>query len=160
MRGTTSLVTRKLGVRHVLLAFVLGTLLLPAAAFAQAPGKHPEYLHALADLRQARAYLSKQSPNGAVDADSAQAIKHIDEAISAIKQASIDDGKNVNDHMPVEANLGNTGRFHKATELLEKAHSEVDQAESNAAARGLKSTVLSNIDEAHRYVDHAMSAVH
>ena len=160
MRGTTSLLTRGLGVRHLLLAFTLGTLLLPSAAFAQTPGKHPEYLHALADLRQARAYLSKQSPNGAVDADSAQAIKHIDEAITAIKQASIDDGKNVNDHMPVDPNLGNTGRFHKAAELLEKAHTEVDQAESNAAARGLKSTVLTNVDEAHRYVDHAMSAMH
>src|SRR5215469_14998951 len=49
-----------------------------------------------------------------------EAIQAIDDAINEIKKVSIDDGKDLNDHPPVEAGLDYTGRLHRAKELLEK----------------------------------------
>jgi hypothetical protein len=121
-------------------------------------GKHPFYLHALTDLRDARGYLDKLGANDTVDNDSMQAIRQIDAAIGEIKRASIDDGKDLRDHPPVDAHIRRTDRFHKAIELLDKAHNDVNQEEDDPAARGLKDRALRAIDEAHRSIDHAISA--
>lgn len=121
-------------------------------------GKHPYYLHALSDLRDARGFLDKLGADDTVDNDSMQAIREIDAAIGEIKRASIDDGKDLHDHTPVDAHLRRTDRFHKAVELLNKAHQDVNQEEDDAAARGLKDRALQHIDAAHRSVDHAVSA--
>ena len=53
-------------------------LMLTAFAAADTPGAHPAYLHALTDLRHARAHLSVQTPNWKVDADEQRAIDAID----------------------------------------------------------------------------------
>jgi hypothetical protein len=146
--------------RKLLLACILGTLCLPTAMFAQAASaaQHPEFLHALSDLRMARAYLDKLSPNDTIDNDSAQAIKQIDEAISDLKKASIDDGKNLSDHPPVDATLPKSGRFHKAKELLDKAHDDVKQPESDPAARALQARIMRHLDVAHNFVEQAIAA--
>lgn len=151
------LFTVKLNVPHLFLACALGALLLPTAMFAQAPGKHPAYLHALADLRMARAYLSAPTPNGAVDNNASQAIQQIDAAIGELKKASIDDGKNINGHMPVDAHLDRTNRFHKAQELLDQAHADVAREEDDPAAVGLQGRIIQHIDAAHGFVAHAIS---
>jgi hypothetical protein len=121
-------------------------------------GKHPSYLHALTDLRYARGYLDKLGSDDTVDNDSMQAIRQIDAAIGEIKRASIDDGKDLRDHPPIDANVRRTDRFHKAIELLDKARNDVNQEEDDAAARGLKNRALQHIDDAHRAIDHAISA--
>jgi tetratricopeptide (TPR) repeat protein len=121
-------------------------------------GKHPSYLHALTDLRSARGYLDKLGSDDAVDNDSMQAIRQIDAAIGEIKKASIDDGKDLRDHPPIDAHVKRTDRFHKAIELLDKAHNDVNEEEDDPAARGLKASALQHIADAHHAIDHAISA--
>lgn len=131
-------------------------LLLTAFAAADMPGAHPAYLHALTDLRHARAQLSMQTPNWKVDADEQRAVDEIDGAIHEIKEAAIDDGKDLNDHPPVDEHWGRGDRLRRAMELLESARNDIDQHESDGFARGLKRRALHHIDEARKAVHHAM----
>jgi hypothetical protein len=122
--------------------------------FADDPGRHPAYLHALSDLRDARAHLDRLTPSDRLDNEEEHAIREIDAAIGEIKRAAIDDGKNVADHMPVDAHLGHKGRYHKALELLDRAHHDISEKEDDQFAHGLRHRALQHIDEAHRIVDH------
>ena len=83
-----------------------------APTWADNPGKHPAYLHALSDLRDARAHLEHLSSDP-VDREEEHAIANIDKAIAEIKHAAIKDGKDIQDHAPVDAHLVRSGRFHK-----------------------------------------------
>ena len=56
-----------------------------AASAQQVPGPHPAYLHALSDLRLARAYLD-QIAWPPVQQDEEHAIREIDAAIGEIKR--------------------------------------------------------------------------
>jgi hypothetical protein len=128
------------------------------ASAAPAP-QHPAYLRALSDLRDARANLSR--PNGgALERQEQDAIAEIDRAIGEIKAAAIDDGKNIEDHVPVDPHMPWGGRLHKALNLLDKAHNDVDRAEEDPAARGLKHRALDHIDRAHHHVEEAIAIVH
>ena len=119
---------------------------------------HPAYLHALADLRHARAHL--QRPDGGELRDQEKkAIHEIDDAINEIKKASIDDGKDLNDHPPVDAKLDWHGRLHRALELVNKAHNDVAREEDNAFAQGLQQRALDHIDKAHHHIDEAIRVV-
>jgi hypothetical protein len=143
-------------VRHCLVAlFVIA--MFSALTLADEPGKHPAYLHALTDLRHARAHLDKLSPSDHVDAEEQHAIGEIDRAIEEIKKASIDDGKDLNDHPPVDAHMDRAGRYHRALELLDKAHNDIAREEDDPSTRGLRDRALHHIDEAHRIVDHLVS---
>jgi len=124
-----------------------------ALSFADDPGKHPAYLHALTDLRHARAHLDKLTPSDRIDDEEQHAINEIDKAIAEIKHASIDDGKDLNDHPPVDARMDRAGRFHRALELLDKAHNDIAREEDDSWARGLRNRAIGHIDEAHRIVD-------
>jgi len=146
--------------RQLVVALAFGALCLPAGLSAQQvlPGKHPEFLHALSDLRAARGYLDKVSPNDTVDNDTSAAIREIDSAINGLKQASIDDGKDLHDHPPVDVHLEKTGRLHSAKQLLEKAYSDVKMPESDPPAADLQKRVMGHINAAHKYVDQAIVA--
>ena len=87
-----------MGIRNKLL---LGGLLALVALTANAdlPGKHPYYLHALSDLRAARWMLEHRPGDAAVSGQEDVAITEIDAAIGEIKRASIDDGKDIHDHV-------------------------------------------------------------
>jgi hypothetical protein len=76
------------------------------------------------------------------------AIGDINAAIGKIKQASIDDGKNLDDHPPVDAREPRLGRLHKALDALRAAHADVDREEDNAFAQDLKHRALRDIDSA------------
>jgi hypothetical protein len=125
---------------------------------ARAQGKHPAYLHALADLRDARAYLTRPD-GGALQAQESAAIADINQAIAEIKKAAIDDGKNPDDHVHIDGHLGWTGRLHKSRELLDKAHHDVTEEEDNPGAQGLQGRVIAHIDRAHHHVDEAIAVV-
>ncbi len=149
----------KLAVRYLVGVLALGAMCLPSAVSAQVvPGKHPEFLHALSDLRAARGYLDKVTPNDAVDTDTAAAIREIDSAINGLKQASMDDGKDLHDHPPIDAHLEKTGRLHTAKELLEKAYADVKGPETDPAAAELQKRIWGHINAAHKYVDAAIIA--
>lgn len=126
----------------------------------QVPGPHPAYLHALDDLRAARAYLADAWQWGPVQHDDQMAIQQIDAAIREIKHASIDDGKSLADHPPVDTRLGGHDRFHKANDLLRAAHEDLARAEDVPQSRGLRDRALMHIDQAHSIVDNADRTAH
>jgi hypothetical protein len=82
--------------------------------------------------------------------DEAVAISAIDRAIAEIKRAAIDDGKDIADHEPLDANLRRGGRLHHALEELHAALKDVNQDEDNAYAQGLKARAVRHIEEAIR----------
>jgi hypothetical protein len=134
--------------------------LLPTGAQAQVPGPHPHYIGALQDLRMARAYLHDNWAWEPVRQQDNQAIAEIDAAIHEIKVAAIDDGKNINDHPPIDIHAGPHERFHKAEILLKTAHADVAQAEDVPQARGLRDRALRHIDAAESIVDDAWRTAH
>lgn len=142
--------------RPVIFASALFALLaIPAKPVqAQGPARHPEYLHALADLRQMRGFLDKLSPNEMVDAESQHAIAEIDAALREIKAASIDDGRELNDHGPIDPHIGPVDRYRRAREAGKKAMADINQTEDNNFAQGLKHRAWEHIQKANEIVDH------
>jgi hypothetical protein len=141
--------------RIAVIAAAIAFLLPITSQNASAQGKHPAYIHALADLRDARAYLQRPD-GGALHAQESAAIADINAAIAEIKKAAIEDGKNPDDHVHIDGHLGWTGRLHKSRELLDKAHHDVTEEEDNPAAQGLQGRVIAHIDRAHQHVDEAI----
>jgi hypothetical protein len=135
------------------------TVALFAAAlptWADTPGRHPAYLHALSDLRDARAHLEHFGSDRII-AEEQHAIEHIDKAIGEIKHAAIMDGKNIQDHMPVDAHLGPHDRYVKALELLDKAQRDASGEEDQPDTAGLQLRVIHHIEEARHSVQHAIA---
>jgi len=128
------------------------------AARADQPGRHPAYLHALEDLRHARAHLERPGPaRGAVRWDENVAIRAVDEAIRDIREAAIDDGKDLRDHPPIDTALDWPGRLRRSLELLRKARADVSEEEDNNFARGLKRRAALHIDNAIRFVEQGIA---
>ena len=150
--------TMKSIARYVMPVALFAFLVALTANTAPAQGKHPAYLHALSDLRAARAHLER-SGGEELREEEKEAIHQIDEAINEIKKASIDDGKDLNDHPPVDAGLDHTGRLHRAKQLLEKAHQDIAREEDNAIAQGLQQRSFGHIDKAIHEVDDAIGIV-
>jgi hypothetical protein len=128
----------------------------PLAARADMPGAHPAYLHALTDLRHARAHLEKPA-KPQVAWDEGVAVKAVDEAIREIKAAAIDDGKPLQDHPPVDAGLDHVGRLHRAIELLRKAKKDIEERESNDFAHGLRARAVGHIDRAIHFTEQGIA---
>lgn len=121
-----------------------------AVAPAQAPapaGAHPAYLHALSDLRLARALLMGWV-NPIMMIQLHDAGGQIEAAIRDITDAAISDGKSIDDHPPIDAALDNRGRLVQAHELLNKAYKDIDERETNAADLALRSKALGHISKA------------
>jgi hypothetical protein len=138
------------------MVFALFFALSANSTFAQ--GRHPAYLHALSDLREARANL--QRPDGGhLRHEEDDAIHEINSAIDEIKKAAIDDGKDLNDHPPVDSRLDWPGRLRHALELLNKAHEDIAREEDNRFAQGLQERALGHIDKAHHDVKEAIEWV-
>ena len=144
------------------LLFALFAVLLFVPAYASAKAapqrEHPAYLHALSDLRDARAHLDRHD-GGELREQEKKAIHEINDAIAEIKKAAIDDGKDINDHAPVDARLDWNGRLRRAVELLNRAHNDIAREEDNAFAQGLQQRALEHIDKAHRHVEEAIEVV-
>ena len=122
---------------------------------APSPAIHPAYLHAISDLRYARALLYREDWRP-VMRDQRAAVDEIDHAIGEAKNAAIDDGKNPNDHPPIDRGLGWEGRFRKAMELLNSAEHDLSEAETNGAAAGWRNAALRNVQNAKHFVEKAM----
>jgi len=144
--------------KALLTATVFAVFLLLSATDVSAQNHHPAYLHALSDLRSARAHLQRPDA-GHLRHEEEEAIKEIDRAIDEIKKASIDDGKDLNDHPPVDAQLDWGGRLHRAVELLNKAHNDISREEDNQFAQGLQQRAMGHIDKAHHEVEEAINWV-
>jgi hypothetical protein len=124
-------------------------------ALAPPPAIHPRYLSALSDLRYARALLWRDDFRE-VMRDQRAAIEEIDRAIAEAKRAAIDDGKNIDDHPPVDVRIGWEGRFRKAMELLDHARGDLSFMETNMAAAPWRDAARANVERARGFVEKAM----
>jgi hypothetical protein len=143
--------SRKNRVSVVLALAVAATLAGCVAAPPPTPApqaRHPAYLHALTDLRAARWLIEHRTGDWAQTTDEVEAVRRIDAAINEIKHASIDDGKNLADHPPLDERPDHRGRIHEAVEYLRKARADVSGAESNGFANGLRDRAIGHIDGA------------
>jgi hypothetical protein len=130
----------------------------PAPPAPPVAGAHPAYLHALTDLRNARANLERKGGDRTMKWDEHDAIVEIDRAIQDIKQAAIDDGKNLEDHPPLDAKEPRAGRLHKALAALHAAREDVAKEEDNAYANGLRKRAIHDIEEAFRFTELGIKA--
>ena len=119
------------------------------------PAVHPRYLHAISDLRYARALLYRPDW-GPVMRDQRAAVEEIDRAIGEARRAAIDDGRNPDDHPPIDRALAWEGRFRKSMELLDSAEHDLSFAESNGAAAGWRNAAILNVRNAKGFVAKAM----
>jgi hypothetical protein len=136
----------------------LAVLALSACA-GPPPARHPAYLYALTDLRDARWNLEHRPADPAVSDQEGVAIAEIDFAINDLRRAAADDGKNLADHPHEDARLDHRGRLHHAVELLRKAHADVNREEDNPAAREARNRALQHIDVAIGATDRAIRYV-
>jgi hypothetical protein len=90
--------------------------------------------------------------------DEVEAVRQIDSAINEIKQAAIDDGRNIEWHPPVDERPDHSGRLHEALEFLNKAHADVAQEEDNLFAKGLRNRAIGHIDAAIQATRRALNA--
>jgi hypothetical protein len=111
-------------------------------------GPHPYYLHALSDLRAARWMIEHRPGNWAQTQDEMEAVRRIDAAINEIRKASIEDGKNPEDHPHVDELSDHSGRLHKALDFLRKARQDISHDEDNVFAQGLQARAYGHIDGA------------
>jgi hypothetical protein len=92
--------------------------------------------------------------------DEEEAVRNIDAAIGDLKQAAIDDGKNIDDHPPVDEHPDHIGRLHDARDFLKKAHDDVAHEEDNGFANGVRHRAQEHIDHALHATEKAMRAAH
>lgn len=121
------------------------------------PAAHPRYLQAIADLRYARALLYRPDWRD-VMRDQRAAVEEIDRAIGEARRAAIDDGKNPDDHPPIEARMGWGDRFRRAMELLNSAQGNLSFEEDNRMAAGWRAAAMANVNNAKAFVARAQRA--
>jgi hypothetical protein len=128
-------------------------------SLAAGPYKHPAYLRALTDLRDARAHLVRAGSD-VVSKEQENALVQVDQAIEEINHAGITDGKNISDHSPMDANLKQADRLHRAMGLLNQARGDVSSEQDQPDTQGLQKRVTQHIEDATRFTKYAAEAVH
>ena len=143
--------------RHTLAAAALALALplLASVAQAQAPGRHPAYLHGLADLRDARWFIEHR-PDGELEERERHALAEIDRAIDLVQRAAYYDGKNVYEHPRADSYPDARGRLRRASALLRSAREDIAQEEDNNQVRDLQVHGVERIDEAIRLTESVM----
>jgi hypothetical protein len=139
------------------LSLVAVTLVLSAAApAAGAVGSHPHYLEALTDLRLAHALL--QAPDRAkAEKFEKTAIDDVDQALAEIKHAAIDDGKNLDDHPPIDANVSHQDRLNQILKLVQAANRDLNFDEDDQKALGWRARAVKDAADAQAFVEAAIS---
>lgn len=131
------------------LAMAAGSLLTLMLFVPSTPAnaQGPAYLHAISDLRSARAYLQMDgSPLGA-DARE-KAIKEISKAVDEMKKAAYRDGKDVWQSPPPQSGGDPNAPVHTAVRLLREARGDVDHGVDLPENGGLRERSLRHIDDA------------
>src|SRR5579859_275267 len=105
-------------VRWFVAACLVANLAACVVAAPPRPPHHPAYLHALSDLRAARWLIEHRPGDWAQSGDEHEAVRQIDAAINDVKSASINDGKNLNGHLPLDEIADHRGRIHQAIQIM------------------------------------------
>jgi hypothetical protein len=108
---------------------------------------HPAYLRALSNLRDARANLARREGDAQLHWDERRSVEEIERAIGEIKQAAIDDGKNIDDHPPIGAGEARGGRLHRALSSLQTARDDISR-EDSGFGNGLRARAMQHIGDA------------
>ncbi|MGD0295309.1 MAG: hypothetical protein ABSB30_15795 [Terracidiphilus sp.] len=131
----------------IVAAFALSTFLFLMPA-KPAHAQFPAYLHALSDLRTARAYLQMPVKPEAKNACK-HAAKEISRAINDIAQAASSDGKNPEVVPPPQGGGGNANwPIHSAVKLLKEARTDIEHGRDLPENKGLREHSLEHIDKA------------
>ena len=126
--------------------------------FKAAAEDHAGYLHALADVRSAH-WLLAQPGDWKPTAEESAAIKHLVQAITDIKSASIDDGKVLNTKPQIVEATDHAGRLRQAIEFLRKARQSVNQETDADFSDKLKERTLTRINESFRLSEKALETI-
>jgi hypothetical protein len=118
-------------------------------------GAHPHYLRAISDLRFARALLWRESARNVME-DERRAVHEIEEAIAECKRAAIDDGRNIDEHPPIDGGWGWGDRFRRAQDALNSAMSNLRFEEDDRAALGWRNRAMHDVADAMAWVQQAM----
>ena len=126
------------------LALVVGVMTL---TFCMSTGiNHPSYLHALDNLGAARLLIVNNPADRAGMVDQNTAVFEIDRAVFEIKYASLDVGKNIEQHPAMDPRPEGVGVYHQALQYLDRARVNVDKDEDNYFAKGLRNHSMDHID--------------
>jgi hypothetical protein len=120
-------------------------LVSPTLSHAQ----EPRYLHALSNLRQARAWLLWDHSPYATDGRH-RAVDEIDKAIKEVKRAAKDDGENTNFTPPASAQAQGGGAVHSAMDLLSVAYEDIKFGNDSPENAGLQNRAMQHMAEARR----------
>jgi hypothetical protein len=127
-------------------AFALLTFLFLAPAI-QAHAQFPAYLHAISDLRSARAYLQMDTrPQQQAARDIA--IREINRAIDDMKRAAVEDNKNPWRTPPPQSGGNPNWPIHSAVKLLREARHDVESGRDAPENVGLQVHSIEHIDRA------------
>ncbi len=131
--------------RYSVIFFALLLTAKSSRVFAQAPGVHPGYEHAIRDLREAKGLLDNPYPQDVQL--SANITREINEAIGALKTASHIDDKSLAG-VPPDKTMDRAGRYRKVQSLLTTARQAVSAPESNPAAESARNHGIQHINSA------------
>jgi hypothetical protein len=112
----------------------------------------PAYLRALSDLRTARDYIQfDHRPE--FGGERHHAVEEINKAISEIKHAAWDDGKNTQFAPPSQGVADGFAPMHEAIRWLDAARNHVMSGPDQPANQGLRERAMIHIDEAHHAIE-------
>lgn len=144
----------------LLLLAALPLTSLSYTALAQAPGRHPHYVHALSDLRAARWLLTHRPGNHDVARDEEVAVIEIDKAFGEITRAAITDGKDVHAPVALDVPAERGGRLRRALEVLRTVRADVAREEDDPFTRGLRNRAVLHVEEAIHATERALADRH
>jgi len=127
-------------------ALLTFSILIPATP---AKAQMPAYLHAISDLRTARAFLQRDNRQQFAGAE-AKAITEMSAAIDDMSKAAADDGKNPWQAPPPDPGANPNTPIHSAIRLLEEAHQDISRGQDSPENFGLQVRALKHIDAARR----------
>jgi hypothetical protein len=136
---------------------VLAALLLLTGVAQLRAQQHPNYLHAIRDLREARITLEHTPFTEPAHITAAHgAIQEINAAVDSLKRASKLDDKAIGEVPPPNKELPPIGRFHQAHQLIDDAKHDVSMPESDPAAVSHQQHALAHMQAADGYIDKVM----
>lgn len=128
-----------------------------SAAHADEYGKHPFYLHAIADLRTAAWQVDHRRPEDArVSEDETIVRDEIGAALNDLRRAAWQDGKDMDWMPPTDTALPREGRLHATADLLRKVRSDVAREEDDPRSRPFQQHGLAHVDAALSATRHAI----
>jgi hypothetical protein len=139
----------------LMLIVAMAATTLPLAAGADEPGRHPYYVHALADLRAAHWLIEQRGGDDWLLQQEGMALREIDAAIAEVHNAAVFEDKDIGAQPPA-AIPDNQGRLHQAMDVLHRAHEDLSHSEDDPRMRGLRDRAIEHEEAAFQILDQAV----